>query len=256
MFHVVGQKRRFIHDLKLAALLAATAGSVNVASFFAFEVLTTNVTGHVATLASEIVAERWQAAAVKLLWMSMFLLGAFFSGLMLELVGRRYPRFSHTIPLVVEIGLLIFVTYHGTHYYDYSQELVQLLAGSLLFAMGMQNAMVTMVSGSVVRTTHLTGLFTDIGIEGARLIARYNDPTDREKMVNKLTLHVMIVLSFLIGGMIGGFLYAKYLFLSFLLPIGLLVFAALYDVTYNRIYLLKRNERISRISLEKVKIDE
>ncbi|MCU0391613.1 MAG: DUF1275 domain-containing protein [Thermoflexibacter sp.] len=252
MFHVEGQKRRFIHDLKLAALLAMTAGSVNVASFFAFEVLTTNVTGHVATLAGEIVAYRWQAAAVKLLWMSMFLFGAFFSGLMIELIGRRYPRFSHTVPLIVEISLLIFVTYHGTHYYDYSQDLIQLLAGSLLFAMGIQNAMVTMVSGSVVRTTHLTGLFTDIGIEGAKIIARYKDTTDREKMINKFTLHVIIVFSFLVGGMVGGFLYANYLFFSFLLPIGLLIFAAVYDITYNRIYLLNRKKRISRIRLEKV----
>ncbi len=252
MFHVIGQKRRFIHDLKLAALLATTAGSVNVASFFAFEVLTTNVTGHVATLASEIVAYRWEAAMVKLLWMAMFLLGAFFSGLSIELIGKRYPRFSHTLPLVVEISLLLFVIYQGTNYYDYSQGLIALLAGSLLFAMGLQNAMVTMVSGSVVRTTHLTGLFTDIGIEGAKLISRYKQKEEREKMTDKLVLHLIIAFSFLIGGIIGGFLYAKYLFMSFLLPVGLLVFASIYDITYNRIFLIKRKKKIDKASLEKI----
>lgn len=247
MFHVAGQKRRFIHDLKLASILAATAGSVNVASFFAFEVLTTNVTGHVATLASEIVAYRWQAASVKLLWMFMFFLGAFCSGLLIELIGRRHPRFSHTVPLLVEMLLLSFVAYHGNKYYDYSQEIIQLLAGSLLFAMGLQNAMVTMVSGSVVRTTHLTGLFTDIGIEGAKILVRYKNTADREKIFNKFTLHTIIVIFFLLGGIIGGFLYANYLFKAFLFPLGLLFFAMIYDITYNRIYLIKKEKKATTV---------
>ncbi|GAB4109591.1 MAG: YoaK family protein [Thermoflexibacter sp.] len=250
MFQQIGQKRRFIHDLGLAALLAMVAGSVNVASFFAFEVLTTNVTGHVASLASEIVAKRWQMAMVKMLWMVMFFLGAFFSGLMIEIVGRRYPRLSHTVPLTVELGLLIFVTYHGTHYYDYSQELIQLLAGSLLFAMGIQNAMVTMVSGSVVRTTHLTGLFTDIGIEGAKLMVGFKDPKEKQKMRDKFTLHIIIVTSFLLGGTIGGFFYANYLFISFLFPIFLIVLAASYDIAYSRLHSARQKNKTK--TLEKL----
>lgn len=244
MFHVLGQKREFIHDLKLAAILSATAGSVNAASFFAFEVLTTNVTGHVATLASEIVAYRWVAASAKLLWMAMFLLGAFCSGLFIEFVGRRYPRFSHTIPITLEMLILSFVAYHGSKYYDYSEELIQLLAGSLLFAMGLQNAMVTMVSGSVVRTTHLTGLFTDMGIEGAKFIANYKNTDKKEKSRDKLTLHTIIVVCFLVGGIIGGFLYANYLFKAFLFPLFLLLSAMIYDITYNRIYLINRAKNI------------
>lgn len=255
MFHVAGQKRRFIHDLKLASILAATAGSVNVAGFFAFEVLTTNVTGHVATLASEIVAYRWSAASVKLLWMVMFFLGAFSSGLLIEFVGRRYPRFSHTIPLVLEMIILSFVGYYGSKYYDYSEELIHLLAGSLLFAMGLQNAMVTMVSGSVVRTTHLTGLFTDLGIEGAKIIARYKNATDREKMFKKFILHAIIVIFFLLGGILGGFLYANYLFKAFLFPLGLLFTAMIYDIGYNRIYLLSRAKNIKKISLARAKLE-
>jgi len=253
MFQQIGQKKRFIHDLGLASLLAMVAGSVNVASFFAFEVLTTNVTGHVASLASEIVAKRWQLAMVKVLWMAMFFLGAFFSGLMIEIVGRRYPSFSHTIPLGVELVLLIFVTYHGTHYYDYSQELIQLLAGSLLFAMGIQNAMVTMVSGSVVRTTHLTGLFTDIGIEGAKLMVGFKDLKEKQKMRDKFTLHIIIATSFLLGGTIGGFLYSRYLFFSFLFPILLIILAASYDVLlYNKTHATNKKHKTK--DLEKISV--
>jgi uncharacterized membrane protein YoaK (UPF0700 family) len=43
------------------------------------------------------------------------------------------------------------------------------IAGLLLFAMGAQNSLVTRVSQSVVRTTHLTGIFTDLGIELSKM---------------------------------------------------------------------------------------
>jgi len=43
------------------------------------------------------------------------------------------------------------------------------LAGILLFSMGVQNSLVTQISNSTVRTTHLTGLFTDLGIELSQL---------------------------------------------------------------------------------------
>ena len=45
----------------------------------------------------------------------------------------------------------------------------QVIACILLFAMGLQNSLVTKASQSVVRTTHLTGLFTDLGIELSQL---------------------------------------------------------------------------------------
>jgi uncharacterized membrane protein YoaK (UPF0700 family) len=60
--------------------------------------------------------------------------------------------------------IVLFVAIFGRHY-DHSLQETEYFAGSLLFAMGMQNAMVSMISGSVVRTTHLTGMFTDLGIE-------------------------------------------------------------------------------------------
>ena len=63
--------------------------------------------------------------------------------------------------------------------YHYDQSLVakELFAGSLLFAMGLQNSLVSLVSGSVVRTTHLTGTFTDLGIELAQLIQKQKEDT-------------------------------------------------------------------------------
>jgi uncharacterized membrane protein YoaK (UPF0700 family) len=224
-----GQTRKFQHDLRVASILSTAAGAVNSASFFAFDVLTTNVTGHVAVLANEIVASRWHASYMKMVWMFAFLFGSFLSGLLVDLVGRKYPRFSHTIPLLLVMFILSGVAYFGDQYYDYSDGMVQLFAGSLLLAMGLQNGTVTQVSGSVVRTTHLTGLFTDIGIEAAKLLTKPAEES-QSKLQRKFILHVVIVLCFFLGAIGGGFLFSKYLFKAFLAPLFFLLIAIIYDI--------------------------
>lgn len=224
-----GQTRKFQHDIRVASILSTAAGAVNSASFFAFDVLTTNVTGHVAVLANEIVAFRWSASYMKVIWMLAFLLGSFLSGILVDLVGRRHPRFSHTTPLVIVIIILAGVAYFGDTYYDYSDGMIQVFAGSLLFGMGMQNATITQISGASIRTTHLTGLFTDIGIEIAKVITRPPNE-DMPKLRQKLTLHLVIVFFFLAGAIGGGFLFSKYLFKAFLAPLTLIFIAVIYDI--------------------------
>jgi uncharacterized membrane protein YoaK (UPF0700 family) len=224
-----GQTRKFQHDLRVASILSTAAGAVNSASFFAFDVLTTNVTGHVAVLANEIVAFRWQASYMKMVWMFAFLFGSFLSAILVDFVGRRQPRFAHTIPLILVMLILFGVAYFGDKYYDYSDGMIQLFAGSLLLAMGLQNGTVTQVSGSVVRTTHLTGLFTDIGIEAAKLITRPPEES-MPKLQRKFILHVVIVLCFFLGAIGGGFLFSRYLFKAFAAPLLLLLIAIIYDI--------------------------
>ena len=100
-----------------------------------------------------------------------------------------------------------------------------LIACFLLFAMGLQNSLVTIISNSVVRTTHLTGLFTDLGIEFSQLFF-YKDDEHRKKLISSIKLRLTIVFTFFVGGIVAGLLYPliqmKTLILaSFVLIIGL-----------------------------------
>jgi uncharacterized membrane protein YoaK (UPF0700 family) len=236
LFRTQDVRRRFLHDLKLASILSISAGAVNSAGFFAFDVLTTNVTGHVALLANDLVAYNWEAAYMKLLWMFLFLMGAFVSSLWVQFF-HNHPtkgRFAHTVPLILEMSLLAGVAILGHHYFDYSEVMIQLLAGSLLFAMGLQNALITIVSGSVIRTTHLTGLFTDLGVNFAKLFFRQGSIKENLIVKRRLILLLTIAGSFFIGGVIGGFIFASYLFFAFIFPLLTLLAALLYDViTFN-----------------------
>jgi uncharacterized membrane protein YoaK (UPF0700 family) len=93
---------------------------------------------------------------------------------------------------------------------------------------GMQNAMVPLVSGAVVRTTHLTGTFTDLGIELAEW-ARPGQP-ESTHLTAKVKLRVTIIASFLSGALSGAYLFRYCSYHAFLFPLGLLSVILTYDV--------------------------
>jgi len=84
----------------------------------------------------------------------------------------------------------------------------KLMAFLLLFAMGIQNSLVTKISQSTVRTTHLTGLFTDLGIELSQLFF-YKKPEETKKLKTNIYLRFSIITFFFIGCVTGGYVYKQ-----------------------------------------------
>lgn len=226
MLRHTGVKRTPQHNLRLAALLGITAGFVNAAGFLGFGVLTTNVTGHAALFAENIAIQNWQTVFVVAVWMLLFLAGALFSSLIISL-NNRNQRLSYLIPILVEIAILLCSAVYG-YKYDGSLISKELFAGSLLFAMGLQNSLVSMISGSIVRTTHLTGTFTDLGIELAQLFIRKKRDISILKATIKLRL--FIIFSFMTGAVSGAYFFISAGFSSFYIPVAVLFFALLYDI--------------------------
>lgn len=201
-----GKNRTATHNLKLASLLSFVAGIVNVCGFFAFRVLTTNVTGHYAYFADNIVRKNYSFAFYTACFLLSFLLGAFTSGTLLEITLRKNKRYAGALPITIEICLIAIVAFSSTNialHYPY------LLSCVLLFAMGLQNALVTKISSSVVRTTHLTGLFTDLGIELSQLIF-YWRKDQKKALVTSVNLRFAIIAFFFAGCIIGGFGFLIY----------------------------------------------
>jgi uncharacterized membrane protein YoaK (UPF0700 family) len=225
MLRHTGAKRTPRHNLRLAALLGVTAGFVNAAGFLGFSVLTTNVTGHVALFAESLAFQDWKASRIIALYMFLFLAGSFCSSLITTL-GNKSQRFSYVLPILVEMVILLFSAVYG-HSYDGKLISKEFFAGSLLFAMGLQNALVSMISGSVVRTTHLTGTFTDLGIELAQLISR---KTDCSALKSKINLRVFIILFFIAGAVFGAYLFHHIRFDAFFAPVIMLLFTLFYDL--------------------------
>jgi uncharacterized membrane protein YoaK (UPF0700 family) len=108
--------------------------------------------------------------------------------------------------------------------------------------MGLQNALVTRVSQSVVRTTHLTGLFTDLGIELSQMLF-YKERSERMQLSKSIYLKLAIICCFFSGGIIGGFIFPYLELRTLLIAVGLLLFALWYDRLLFRYYILKRRFR-------------
>jgi uncharacterized membrane protein YoaK (UPF0700 family) len=239
MFRHRGKRRTLTHNIKLASLLSFVAGSVNVIGFFSIQRLTTNVTGHFAFFANEVVKRNYREALVYLLYIFSFFFGAFVSNFLVETVVRKKIRYINVIPVTVEIIILVFIAILSHRAVIQNTNLI---ACSLLFAMGLQNALVTNISNSVVRTTHLTGLFTDLGIEISQLFF-YKKEDEVKKLRSSVKLHLVIIIFFFLGCIVGGYSYFIFGILSLFLPATCLIAGLVYDsvkfiiVSFKRHYL-------------------
>ena len=238
MFRHKGKNRTFIHNLRLATLLSFVAGVVNITGVMSVKTLTTNITGHFAYFAEEIMRKDFAAAITFFVFTLIFLLGAFTSNFISEYVAKSNSNFSHIIPIALEILILAIVaSFESPMSLDNLED--KSLASAMLFAMGIQNSLVTKISQSTVRTTHLTGLFTDLGIELSQLFF-YKKPEETKKLKTNIYLRISIISFFFIGCVLGGFIYSFFNIKTLFVACFFLFIALLYDSIRLQYHLFKR----------------
>jgi uncharacterized membrane protein YoaK (UPF0700 family) len=244
VFHHEGQHRTDRHNQLLAGYLALVAGLVNSAGFILIGSFTSHVTGNVGRMADNLALGHGEAALLAATMIGAFFLGAFVASMALESnVLERRP---------VVYGLLLFGEasllggfYLLTHEVDVRDaRALDSIALLLCAAMGLQNSLVTRLSGAVVRTTHLTGVVTDLGIEAARWFRFWRSHLGRHAQLRltlgdnppalphapKAILLATILLAFVSGSAIGAVLAMSLRQLSILLPVVLLVAGGLYSI--------------------------
>ena len=239
MFSHLGKSRTPKHNLGIASLLSFVAGLVNVVGFFSVQKLTTNVTGHFAFFVDEIFKLNFIPAFHISLYIFFFFLGAFFANFMVETYSRIRETQIYILPIFTEAAILATIAFAGNYL---MRENADVIAFSLLFAMGMQNSLVTSISKSIVRTTHLTGLFTDMGIEFSQLFF-YKDKNHKNRLIKSIKLRLTIIFMFFIGGLSGGILFSYFGIKSLIVGSVILIGGLLYDFLKIRILLLKRSKR-------------
>lgn len=204
MFRHKGKLRTLKHNLRIASVLSFVAGIVNVAGFLSVQRLTTNVTGHFAFFVDEIFKFNLWEGFIYFLYIFFFFLGSFISNVIVEIVSKINDKLIYIIPIFIESLILFLVAFFGEFLISKNPNL---LAFSLLFAMGLQNSLVTTISNATVRTTHLTGLFTDLGIELSQLFF-YKKIDQKIKLFASIKLRLTIISFFFIGGLLGGIFYS------------------------------------------------
>lgn len=203
-------------NTRLGAVLAFVAGATNAGGFLAVGTYTSHMTGVVSALADQLVLGNLVLAAAALGALLAFLLGAMTTAWLVNWGLRERLSSAYGLPLLLESVLLLIFGIFGAVISMWSQFFVPLTVVLLCFIMGLQNAVISKISKSEIRTTHVTGLVTDLGIElGKLLYINRSQPSATEPVrANrpKLRLHLILVGSFFIGALCGalGFKFLGY----------------------------------------------
>lgn len=203
-----GDARSHAVDRRLGCVLAMVAGALNAVAFHAVGFFAANMTGNVSSLSDRVADHQWWSGIFYLSILVSFVAGASFSTLAINAGRRRNMRTIYAFSILAEALLMTLLG--AIEVLLASPERGAVLVLGLSFLMGLQNAAVTLISDARVRTTHISGMSTDIGISLGMLvdIARGREaPGDAHGHRIKLELHARTVLAFLAGGVVGVVLY-------------------------------------------------
>jgi uncharacterized membrane protein YoaK (UPF0700 family) len=223
------EDRTLKENLMLASSTAMVSGITNVAGMVAFLAFTANITGHVANLAKHIVEQNFREIIVFLIWLLLFFAGAFISGFIVRSYNHISKYKAHSIPMIIEIIVLLFVAVYGQNFYKETPLEREVVIGAIIFSMGLQNSLVSIISGGIIKTSHLTGLFTDLGGD----IAEWFHPkAPKTKAVrNKIYIRLTILCFYLTGAIAGGFLFNIFDFAIFYFVPLILLTILYYDLS-------------------------
>lgn len=193
-------------NTRLGVTLCFVAGATNAGGFLAVGQYTSHMTGIVSSVADDLVLGQLRLALVGLASPVAFLGGAMTTAWMVNWGLRRSLHSAYARPLLLESALLLVFGLFGTGINFLAGLFVPLTVLVLCFIMGLQNAVITKISNAEIRTTHVTGLVTDLGIELGKLF--YVNRLTRERLVmgnrKKLIILSKLIGSFFVGGLLGA----------------------------------------------------
>lgn len=205
---LTGRKRTQETNRHLGFVLAFVAGAINAGGFLAVQQYTSHMTGIVSSMADNVALGAYHLALAGFGALLSFLLGAACSAVMVNYSRRNKMHSEYAFPLLLEASFLLCFGLVGARLADINGLFVSVTVMLLCFIMGLQNAVITKLSKADIRTTHITGIVTDIGIELGKL-AYWNASVQGDLpkiMANRDRLKVLTLLAvfFFIGGLSGA----------------------------------------------------
>jgi len=201
------------------------AGAVNAGGFLAIARYTSHMSGIISAIGDDLALNDFISVLGGISLLLSFLSGAATTAIIVNWGHRRKIHSEFALPLLVEAVLLLIFGLVGANLNMYLPLTVPAIALLLCFVMGLQNAIVTKASRAEIRTTHMTGVITDIGIELGKLIywnksLEANEGAYVRANREKLKTHLFIFGMFLIGGIIGALSFNKVGYIS-VIPLSL-----------------------------------
>jgi uncharacterized membrane protein YoaK (UPF0700 family) len=236
----------FRQKSKLAISLSWIGGYTNVVLFLTCGAFVSHMTGNSTQFGSAIGRGDFAVLGHFGSLLLCFALGACASAIMTESAQRRGARSKYVLPMAAEgflLACLAVLLNQGGWGHAHDPETAGALALLAAFALGLQNATITEISG-VIRTTHLTGVITDIGLEGVRYLNWYLDRTrgriwqrsgrvlrisQRHPTAQRLGLLFCVFWSFVLGAAAGTWMHMHVPRFEMLPPVVFILWIILMD---------------------------
>lgn len=223
--------------------MAFQAGVLNIGGFMACHRFVSHVTGFATFFGYELNTNDSYHAIGMLIVPLFFLMGAMLSGQLVDIRLKLHKKPKYYIAFGVIFFLILIVLTGGMagHLGIFGETVYGLGDYTLLillcFICGVQNGTITTVSKSVIRTTHLTGITTDLGIGLVRLINHKKIDESLENEKKAVVMRLGIILFFGLGSVVGGFTFLRLEYAGFFIPAltsGILFITMLYFQFFKR----------------------
>jgi uncharacterized membrane protein YoaK (UPF0700 family) len=206
---------------------ALAAGATNAGAFLACQRFVTHVTGTVTRIGLD--GGDWTLMAEYGLVLLLFVFGAFLSVFAVQRRAARGKPPLAWVALAAVVGLLLAVSVAGQLdvFGPFAGSVEQptdfLLLSVLALAMGLQNATVASSTAVAVRTTHMTGPATDVGVHLG--VALYSSGEGRREALRLALLRGGKIAAFIFGALamtilVGRVGYASFVFPAVLVALG------------------------------------
>lgn len=214
-------------------VLGFQGGLLNIGGYLAVHRFVSHITGFATLFGEEILQYDLGKALGMLLVPLIFLAGVMVSAWFIERqrLLNKLPKYSLIFSIIIFNLLVVSLAgisgLLGTFGEEFTFGRDYILLFILAFTCGLQNATISSASRSVVRTTHITGPSTDLGIGVVKLWTMWG----LNKVIDKKEMFIVwcrlgIILSFVLGSAVGAFNFHQFKFMGFLLPMGISIFVA------------------------------
>ncbi len=208
---LAARERTRQRNRQLGALLAFMAGAVNAGGFLAVQRYTSHMTGVVSSIADDLVLGQGLLVLAGTGALLAFMAGAATTAILINWARRRGLQGEYALSLLLEAALLLLFGLLGANLNQLIEVFMPTTVLLLCFIMGLQNAIVTKISQAEIRTTHMTGVITDLGIELGRLLywnrshAHGGEPVRANR--DRLRILALILGLFFAGGLLGAWAF-------------------------------------------------
>jgi uncharacterized membrane protein YoaK (UPF0700 family) len=220
------RKRRLSYRLQMlyAFIYPFSSGIVIYAGLMTFSVVLTNITGLLPQIARDLYEGQMHTAASIFLWLFAFFFGGFFAGWCVEREKIKKRRYLHLLPLFVVSAIFTFV---GSS--DVNSKAMHPLTfpGLILFSIGIQNAMVSLTTTSLIKASQMTGVVNELGVDIAEIF--HSEGEQRKLIQREALLRLIVMSSFLIGAMFSVAVFPMLQTKIFYFPAGIIAGLMLHD---------------------------